>query len=146
MEREAIEAIAKFKTSNTTKAAPSADQDPEYNPKNGSLFELCMTSSQLPPEEKTLARLTQEAFTIVSTGGETVARTMALACYYVLTNKERVLPRLQAELKTAMPDPNVLLDWKTAEKLTWLVRPCLPLPPAATNTQSRPPSSRRRCG
>jgi len=128
---------------------PEKDEFERYNQKNDTLFRACLTSSDLPPEEKHMERLAQEAFTIIAAGGETTARLLTVSTFYTLLHKERILPRLREELKSVMPSPNTPLDWKTAEQLPWLVSFC---PPKnlrsmfATNQDPRPLSSRKRSG
>ncbi|MCJ1438985.1 hypothetical protein MMC27_008375 [Xylographa pallens] len=76
-------------------------------------------NSKLPAEEKRLDRLAQEAFTLVVAGGETTARTMTVATYYILAT-EGVLPRLRTELEEIMPDPHSTIEANRLEKLPWL--------------------------
>ena len=122
MEKEATAAISSFSPSDLKKKADSSgDSENDIDMKSHTLFTACLTSSQLPPEEKTVERLTQEAFVFVAAGGETTARMVSYAVFYILHNKERILPRLKKELEVAMPDPNIPLDWKAAEQLPWLV-------------------------
>lgn len=77
-------------------------------------------ASKLPDEEKRLHRLAQEAFTLVVAGGETTARTLTVATYYILATKG-VLPRLMVELEKALPDPHAIVKAKALEELPWLV-------------------------
>ncbi|KAI9690653.1 MAG: hypothetical protein M1820_009933 [Bogoriella megaspora] len=76
--------------------------------------------SRLPPNEKSSQRLAQEGYGLVAAGGETCSRTLTSAVYYVLANKERVIPRLQEELKTVMPTADASVGLKTLENLPWL--------------------------
>lgn len=115
MEKEATAAVSNFKPTDSEKTENELDMQ------SGTIFDACLTASQLPPEEKKVDRLTQEAFTFVAAGGETTARMIAYAVFYILQNKERVVPKLKKELEAAMPDPNIPLEWKAAEQLPWLV-------------------------
>ena len=53
---------------------------------------------------------------------------MTTACYYILSNKDRVLPRLDEELKEAIPNPDARPDLKVVENLPWLVSLSLLVP------------------
>lgn len=61
-----------------------------------------MLHQDLPPEEITHDRLDQEAQTIIGAGVETVARTLAVACFHTI-DQPRVRERLMAEL-SPVPD------------------------------------------
>lgn len=79
----------------------------------------------LPPSEKTLARLSEEGLIILGAGSETTANTMSLALYH-LTNNPDVLEKLRAELKIVMPTPDTPAKWSDLEQLPYLV--CTPCP------------------
>jgi cytochrome P450 len=79
----------------------------------------------LPPSEKTLARLSEEGLIILGAGSETTANTMSLALYH-LTNNPEILEKLRAELKTVMPAPGSPVKWSDLEQLPYLVCPCCP--------------------
>ena len=51
--------------------------------------------SALPPQEKGPKRLGQEGFVAIAAGGETCARMLTHAIYYILANKDRVVPMLR---------------------------------------------------
>lgn len=76
----------------------------------------------LPPSEKTSKRLGQEGFVAIAAGGETCARMMTNALYYILTNRERVMSTLMAELKSVMPMPDDVPELRCLEQLPYLVR------------------------
>lgn len=98
------------------------------------IFHTVLKSS-LPPSEKTSKRLGQEGVVAIAAGGETCARMMTNAFYYILANKERVMPPLMAELKSVMPTPDVVPELRSLEQLPYLVRQPLIFSPAL------PPSS-----
>ena len=77
-------------------------------------------SSDLPPAEKSLTRLTHEGREIIVAGAETAARTMASAVYFVLSTPG-VLATLRAELGDLCATPGVYPDLGTLEKLPYLV-------------------------
>ncbi|KAL8697028.1 MAG: hypothetical protein Q9224_002505, partial [Gallowayella concinna] len=79
-----------------------------------------LLSFSLPAKEKTPKRIGEEAFSIIAAGGETVARTLTIATYHLLVNPT-ALERLRDELKGVQPDPDIALEYRTAEKLPWMV-------------------------
>ena len=130
MMKEASEAIEEFSSSDAHLIFNGKEKDEAVKGQiNDTLFTACLTSRDLPPEEKSVDRLAQEAFTFMGAGGETTARTLTTATFYTLLHKDSVLPRLKEELKSAMPDPTIPLDWKTAEQLPWLVSQSFELNP-----------------
>ncbi|RYP34579.1 hypothetical protein DL767_004220 [Monosporascus sp. MG133] len=82
------------------------------------VFETLL-SSDLPPQEKTLDRLTDEAASILGAGTETTAWALSVLTYHLLT-KPRVLARLTQELREAGEDPQRLPPWMALEKLPYL--------------------------
>lgn len=76
--------------------------------------------SNIPEHEKSIDRLSQDAFLTITAGGDPAARTMAMAVYYLLSNPKS-LELLHAELDKAMPDSSQLLALKELESLPVLV-------------------------
>ena len=72
--------------------------------------------SALPPSEKTVARITDEAFVMVVAGGETTAKTLTNAVYHLLANP-LWLKTVLAELDQIMPDPSKLASFTELEHL-----------------------------
>jgi cytochrome P450 len=60
--------------------------------------------SSLPESEKSVARIAQEAQTLVAAGSATTSFFLKSAVYFILANPN-VLARLRTELKEAIPDP-----------------------------------------
>jgi len=73
----------------------------------------------VPPQERTLHRLGQEAISLIGAGGITTQHTLKTLTYHILANPP-VLARLTAELKQAMPDPNVPASLQQLEHLPYL--------------------------
>ncbi len=95
-----------------------------------------MRSSSLPPHEKGLHRLAQEAFSVVVAGGETTARMLELGIFYILDNP-LVLQRFRDELSKVMPDVTKIPASKALEEVPYIVsqRPaCLRVPVASMLT------------
>ncbi|KAL9078853.1 MAG: hypothetical protein Q9157_002223 [Trypethelium eluteriae] len=88
--------------------------------KRPALFRTIL-SSNLPIEEKSLGRLSHESLVFVGAGGETCARHMTNATYYILANQDRVLPRLRKELDSVMPSADTMVSSYDLQKLPWLV-------------------------
>ena len=77
-------------------------------------------ASKLPEAEKQQERMAQEGFVVIAAGGETTSRVLTNATYYVLANKQSVLPRLQEELNSIMPTKGTKPDLDSLEELQWL--------------------------
>lgn len=90
--------------------------------KDGSSYTLfnAIENSSLPPEEKTISRLANEAFVVIVAGGETTARSLAFALYHINANPE-VLQHLLNELTIAMPRSSDQPSIKTLQQLPYLV-------------------------
>lgn len=90
---------------------------------NGKIDERTLIGSLLKqdllPQEATLARLTQETNTVVGAGGETVARTLALASFHIL-DQPAIRSQLVKELTDAIPDPANMPDWNDLSTLPYL--------------------------
>lgn len=84
------------------------------------MFDTIWTST-LPPHEKSLERLGQEAFSILAAGGETTARAMARGLYHIAAD-DAILRRLQIEVDAAMPDGSIVPALAELEALPYLVR------------------------
>lgn len=82
------------------------------------LFQIILDSN-LPPEEKTVARIGSEGFAIMGAGGDTVARVIASTTFHVLSNPH-VLTHLREELKEAIPNKSEIPSYKTLKELVWL--------------------------
>jgi cytochrome P450 len=78
-----------------------------------------MLKSNLPPEEKSLERLANEAQTIIGAGLETTAWALSIASFHLI-NSPKILQTLRTELQEAIPDPSTTLDWLQLEKLPYL--------------------------
>ena len=97
-----------------------------YRAKGGyyTLFHALL-ASDLPEDEKRPKRMAHEGFEILLAGSDTTARTMGIAVYHLLANKEIAL-RLRAELETVMPNPQDIVELRTLEALPWLVSSQIP--------------------
>ena len=98
-------------------AAESDAKDNSVKPNN--IFEALL-SPDMPPEEKTLQRLTDEGFVITIAGLETTARYLTNTTTHLLLNPD-CLSKLRAELKTVMPAPGDCPPGSVLENLPYLV-------------------------
>ncbi|MCJ1318995.1 hypothetical protein MMC15_004327 [Xylographa vitiligo] len=83
-----------------------------------SLYHAILASS-LPEEEKRPERMAHEGFEVLLAGSDTTARTMGIAVFHVLANKD-IQVRLRKELETVMPDPQSVIELRTLQGLPWL--------------------------
>lgn len=75
--------------------------------------------SNLPPEEKRVQRLGQEAHLVIGAGAETTANTLTNATYNILANPA-ILHRLREELFAVLPDPEAPILLQKVETLPYL--------------------------
>ena len=76
--------------------------------------------SNLPESDKSVSRLKDEAAIVVSAGTLTTSWALSIATYHLLASP-RVLRKLKAELKIAIPDDNTSTDLPLLERLPYLV-------------------------
>ena len=85
----------------------------------GTIFQALL-DSDLPAQEKTMARLQDEGQTLVGAGSETTAKSASHITYYLLQDKKK-LRKLREELRTVMPDPYATPSLAVLEQLPYLV-------------------------
>jgi cytochrome P450 len=108
--RECVKSIL-----SNTEPAPTSGQNKAHR----TIFHE-LRDSNLPADEKTLDRLCDEAQIFTGAGSETTAQTLATITFYLLESRDK-LHKLQAELKTIMPNPNNSVSWSKVEQLPYLV-------------------------
>lgn len=114
MEQEAVKAIESYE------ASAVREQDLSEKPEQKANFLHTVLNSGLPPQEKRRQRISQEAFSIIAAGGETVARTLTTATYHLLSNR-LILERLRNELRGVQTDPWSPMEVQKLEHLPYLV-------------------------
>lgn len=67
------------------------------------IFNALLQPGVLPPEEQTVGHLVDEAQSVVAAGQVTTTHYLNTTAYHVIANRD-ISTRLEAELKTAMPD------------------------------------------
>lgn len=75
--------------------------------------------SDVPPAEKSLYRIAEEAQALIGAGSLTTANSLDTIIYYLLSNRN-CLSLLVAELKDALPDPTTVPTLSELEKLPYL--------------------------
>ncbi|KUJ23231.1 putative cytochrome P450 [Mollisia scopiformis] len=75
--------------------------------------------SSLPPNEKSVARLAQEAFTIIPAGTISTSWTLSVGTYHILASPT-IMSKLRAELSAAYPDADTQLSLVELTKLDYL--------------------------
>lgn len=88
------------------------------NRQSGIIGEL--RNGQLPSEEKSLDRLSDEASVLIGAAADAPTLFLTGLTFHLLANPE-VLKRLRSELVSVMPDPAILPSWKVLDKLPYLV-------------------------
>ncbi|KAI1811655.1 putative cytochrome P450 [Poronia punctata] len=83
------------------------------------IFHEILASLDLPPQDLTIDRLTQEGMLVNGAGIETTTWTLTVASFYIL-NDASVECRLRAELEHYIPNSNEILPWDQLEKLPYL--------------------------
>jgi cytochrome P450 len=88
--------------------------------KHRTIFHDLLDSSILPPEDKTVGRLWQEAQLLLSAGTVTTATSIGSALVYLLLDQDRLKVLLE-ELETAMPSITSPKRQAELEQLPYLV-------------------------
>ncbi|KAL9012150.1 MAG: hypothetical protein Q9173_003063 [Seirophora scorigena] len=83
-----------------------------------SIFETLL-DSDLPPFDKSVARLVDDAQTLVGAGSITTSLALSIATYFVVSDA-RMETRLTEELTRPMPSPNTSLPLHQPEQLPYL--------------------------
>ena len=76
-------------------------------------------NDKVPPEEKSLNRLTDEAVLFIVAGNETTGNALSVITFHVL-NTPSILKNLKDELSTAIPNVNTIPLWRDLENLPYL--------------------------
>ncbi len=77
-----------------------------------------LLKSDLPESERTYQRILAEGISVMMAGTTTTAHYLRTTIYHILANPS-VLVRLQAELKTVMPDPSALPPFNDLNNLPY---------------------------
>ena len=112
MRRLAIKAIDT--PSQHERNAKSSDRRP-------TIFEIILSNKNILSSEKAFNRISHEGVVSIAAGGETTARAMMIATYFLLSDKV-ILNKLEKELSTVMPELSSRPSLKILEGLPWLVR------------------------
>ncbi|KAL8726449.1 MAG: hypothetical protein Q9181_006046 [Wetmoreana brouardii] len=101
-------------------AVKSGDDSSDREKRGGrpSIFETLL-DSDLPPFDKSVSRLVEDAQTMVGAGSITTSFALALGTYYIASDKA-VLEKLTEELEGAMPSAEKILPLGELERLPYL--------------------------
>ncbi|RDW72940.1 hypothetical protein BP6252_06847 [Coleophoma cylindrospora] len=94
------------------------NKESKVEPKHPTIF-YELLKSNLPPQEKSINRLGDEAQMFIGAGLETTSWALTATSFQLLSNPE-ALAKLRAELEEAMPNPSKILDSRSLEKLPYL--------------------------
>ncbi|RAL15168.1 cytochrome P450 [Aspergillus homomorphus CBS 101889] len=89
----------------------------DYRPRR-TIFDA-INDPALPPQERTLQRLREEAFTVLGAATETTEGALTIAMFHLLYHKPYFL-RLREELRAVMPDSTDTAIWQDLERLPFL--------------------------
>ena len=76
-------------------------------------------NDKVPPEEKSLNRLTDEAVLFIVAGNETTGNALSVITFHVL-NTPSILKTLKDELSIAIPNVNTVPSWRDLENLPYI--------------------------
>lgn len=99
--------------------AKAQEKPTHYNSGHPNIFHELL-QSDLPEEEKTVDRITDEAFILTGAGTGTTAWCLGVATFHLLSNPQ-ILTRLKKDLKAAIPDTNVDPPLPVLEQIPYLV-------------------------
>jgi cytochrome P450 len=86
------------------------------------IFHALVRDSNLPPEQKTLKRLSDEGQLMTGAGSETTAQTLSRLFFYLKTSSPAILEKLRRELQDAFPGKNEAAAprWADLQRLPYL--------------------------
>ncbi|KAI2465613.1 putative flavonoid 3-hydroxylase [Annulohypoxylon bovei var. microspora] len=84
------------------------------------IFQTILRNENLPTTEKAFDRISHEGVVTIAAGGETTARALTIATYFLLAEKNTILPMLQEEIEAVMPSPSSRPSIQELERLPWL--------------------------
>ena len=102
----------------TTQATEIIDSHSDTKQSELSIFHALL-DSDLPPHEKTVERLADEATSLVAAGQVTTAFYLKSTAFHLISNSE-ILAKLKAELVETMPDADDLAPLSKLESLPYL--------------------------
>lgn len=99
---------------------PILDKTDSSDEKKRTIFHA-LRDSDLPPEERSLERLVDEAEAFTGAGSETTAQTLTRLMFY-LKQEPRTLQKLRQELDPVFAASSTPPTWSQLQKLPYLVR------------------------
>jgi cytochrome P450 len=95
------------------------DEDLSYEKSSHPTILHELLNSDLPPQEKLVDRLGDEAQLMIGAGVEATAWALTVTSFHLINNPT-CLKKLRAELEAAIPNPTVKVDPLSLEKLPYL--------------------------
>ena len=93
--------------------------DLDEKPSHRRIFHSIGNDSSLPPEERNVQRLIDEASSLIAAGTLTTSHTLSITIFHVLNNPD-ILKRLMDELNAHIPNPESSLSLQLLESLPYL--------------------------
>ena len=113
--RKEIDALLDTSESDATHATQATQE----KLKTLTVFRELIDDPDLPPSEKTLDRLGDDAVAVVGAGITTVGWALSVGAFHIIS-QPTIFARLRAELDGAVPEPDQELSWPDLEKLPYL--------------------------
>lgn len=120
MEAQALQAVKEHEQEQDQKA--SSELPFHRNPRERfAVFRALLQHNALPPHEKVYNRISHEAVTLMAAGGETTASALMMAVYFIVADKENIVPRLRKEVESVTSPGVSRPSVADLESLPWLV-------------------------
>ncbi|KAI0483788.1 cytochrome P450 [Xylaria cf. heliscus] len=117
MEAQSLQAVNAYEQDRKTSQELPFHRNPM---EEFAVFRTLLQHNGLPTAEKLYNRMSHEAVTLMAAGGETTATALMCAVYFILADKENILPRLQQEVESIMPTEASRPSVADLECLPWL--------------------------
>ncbi|KAF7590703.1 hypothetical protein BBP40_002539 [Aspergillus hancockii] len=101
------------------KAMLALDNDRPTDPSSKKTIFASLCDQSLPPEERTLKSVEDEALLVLAAGTETTARVLTIGAFHLYRDRS-VLQKLRDEVKQVMPEPASKVPLAQLEKLPYL--------------------------
>ncbi|KAI0442667.1 cytochrome P450 [Xylaria telfairii] len=119
MEAQALQAVKEHEQEQDQKA--SSELPFHRSPREKfAVFRALLEHNALPSHEKLYNRISHEAVTLMAAGGETTASALMMAVYFIIADKENILPRLRKEVESVTPPGVSRPSVADLESLPWL--------------------------
>ncbi|KAI0536933.1 cytochrome P450 [Xylaria digitata] len=117
MEAQATQAIKEREQDEKNSVDVSFHQNPTDR---FAVFRTLLQNDGLPVSEKRFDRISHEAVTLMAAGSETTSSTLMMAVYFILADKQNILPRLREEVESLLSTRSSRPPVAELERLPWL--------------------------